>query len=106
MTGAPTAQPSTPGPGLASPAEATVLLQSSPPPEQATALFIRPTAASVAAQELTATVARTPMVSEERAEPTFVGEHAPQDRNEGGRDAAASGRWEKINGLLRPATIQ
>ena len=47
--------------------------------------------------------------SEERAEPTFVGEHAPQDRNEGGRDAAATGRRplevpgegrEKINGLL------
>ena len=38
--------------------------------------------------------------SEERPEPTFVGEDAPQDRNEGGRDAAASGRWEKINGLL------
>ncbi len=56
--------------------------------------------------------------SEERAEPTSVGEHdpwkspkgdAPQGRNEGGRDAAASGRRplevpeegrEKINGLL------
>ncbi len=36
--------------------------------------------------------------SEERPEPTFVGEDAPQDRNEGGRDAAASGRREKING--------
>ena len=32
--------------------------------------------------------------SEERAEPSFLGEPAPQDRNEGGRDAAAMGRRE------------
>ena len=54
--------------------------------------------------------------SEERSEPTLVGENAPQDRNEGGRDAAASGRRplevpdggrEKINGLLSssPTTV-
>jgi hypothetical protein len=31
---------------------------------------------------------------EERAEPSLLGEHAPEGRNEGGRDAAAIGRRE------------
>ena len=34
------------------------------------------------------------------AQPGFLGEQAPQDRNVGGPDAAATGRWESINRLL------
>lgn len=44
--------------------------------------------------------------SEERAEPSLLGEHAPQDRDEGGRDAAAAGRREKVNGLLKGTVAQ
>ena len=53
--------------------------------------------------------------SEEPAAPTFVGEQAPEERNEGGRDAAATGRRplevpdggrEKINGLLRSDLVR